>query len=151
MNKKPHFRGQSLAEFALTLPFLLLILMMIFDLGRAVYYFSAINHAAHEGVRYGSVSYEKGQEDLIEARVREAATGIGDAIQFGSDSPCVAFDTYDRAHLKVDIQYFFEPVTPLVATFVGNGQTVGLDVDSTMMIEYYIPQGDTNQYTPCSP
>lgn len=41
--------GQSLVEFAIVLPVLLLLVVMIFDLGRAVYYSSAIHNAAREG------------------------------------------------------------------------------------------------------
>jgi Flp pilus assembly protein TadG len=44
-------RGQSLVEFALVIPIFLLVLMGIFDLGRAVYYSSTINNAAKEAAR----------------------------------------------------------------------------------------------------
>ncbi len=41
--------GQSLVEFAILLPVFLLIVVVIFDLGRAVYYYSVIFNAAREG------------------------------------------------------------------------------------------------------
>ena len=49
--------GQNLLEFALTLPLLLLLIMGIFDLGRGIYYYSAIHNAAREGARYGAVNH----------------------------------------------------------------------------------------------
>jgi Flp pilus assembly protein TadG len=51
-------RGQSLVEFAFILPAFLLLSIIIFDLGRGVYYYSAIHNAAREGARYGSVNKE---------------------------------------------------------------------------------------------
>lgn len=47
-------RGQTLLEFALMLPFLMLLSVGIVDVGRAIYYTIAINNAAAAGVEYGS-------------------------------------------------------------------------------------------------
>jgi Flp pilus assembly protein TadG len=44
--------GQSLVEFALVLPVLILILYGIFDLGRAFYVLVTISNASREGARY---------------------------------------------------------------------------------------------------
>ena len=56
---KPHWRGrsegQALVEFALVLPILILLLVGIFDFGRAVYAFNTVNNAAREGVRLAIV------------------------------------------------------------------------------------------------
>lgn len=46
--------GQSLVEFALTLPLLMLILLGVLDLGRLFFAYIAINNAAREGARYGA-------------------------------------------------------------------------------------------------
>lgn len=43
--------SQALIEFALVSPVLLLLLFGIVDIGRAVFYFDTINHAAREGAR----------------------------------------------------------------------------------------------------
>ena len=48
-------RGQALVEFALVLPILILLLVGIFDFGRAVYAFNTVNNAAREGVRLAIV------------------------------------------------------------------------------------------------
>lgn len=48
-------RGQALVEFALALPILILLLLGIFDLGRAVYAFNTVNNAAREAARLGIV------------------------------------------------------------------------------------------------
>jgi hypothetical protein len=48
-------QGQSLLEFALILPILILVLVGVFDLGRALFALITINNAAREGARYGTV------------------------------------------------------------------------------------------------
>jgi hypothetical protein len=47
----PRQRSQALIEFALISPVLLLLLFGIVDIGRAVFYYDTINHAAREGAR----------------------------------------------------------------------------------------------------
>lgn len=44
-------RSQALIEFALVSPVLLLLLFGIIDIGRAVFYYDTVNHAAREGAR----------------------------------------------------------------------------------------------------
>ena len=47
--------GQSMVEFALILPFFVLFLVGIFDLGRAFFSFITITNAAREGARYATL------------------------------------------------------------------------------------------------
>lgn len=44
-------QSQALIEFALVSPVLLLLIFGIIDLGRAVFYYDTLNHAAREGAR----------------------------------------------------------------------------------------------------
>lgn len=44
-------RAQALIEFALVSPVLLLLLFGIVDIGRAIFYYDTLNHAAREGAR----------------------------------------------------------------------------------------------------
>jgi hypothetical protein len=44
-------RSQALIEFALVSPVLLLLLFGIVDIGRAIFYYDTISHAAREGAR----------------------------------------------------------------------------------------------------
>ena len=44
-------QSQALIEFALVSPVLLLLLFGIVDIGRAVFYYDTVNHAAREGAR----------------------------------------------------------------------------------------------------
>jgi Flp pilus assembly protein TadG len=53
--KRDQPRGQALVEFALVVPLLILLLMGIFDFGRAIYAFNTVNNAAREAVRLAIV------------------------------------------------------------------------------------------------
>lgn len=44
-------RSQALIEFALVSPLLLLLIFGVIDLGRGVFYYDTLNHAAREGAR----------------------------------------------------------------------------------------------------
>ena len=44
-------RSQALIEFALVSPVLLLLLFGVIDMGRAIFYYDTLNHAAREGAR----------------------------------------------------------------------------------------------------
>jgi TadE-like protein len=52
VGRKTNFqKSQALIEFALVSPVLLLLLFGIIDIGRAIFYYDTLNHAAREGAR----------------------------------------------------------------------------------------------------
>lgn len=51
MRNSSQQRSQALIEFALVSPVLLLLIFGVIDIGRAIFYYDTINHAAREGVR----------------------------------------------------------------------------------------------------
>jgi hypothetical protein len=55
MKRRDGTRGQSLVEFALTLPIFLLLLVSVFDLGHVVWANNAISTAAREAARFAVV------------------------------------------------------------------------------------------------
>src|ERR1700739_3321476 len=57
MTNFPHKRrdsGQSLLEFALMAPFLLLLMTGVVEIGRVIFYTVAVNNAATAGAQFGS-------------------------------------------------------------------------------------------------
>lgn len=46
-------KGQSLVEFGLALPILMLLILGIIEMGRLIYTYSAVTTASREGARYG--------------------------------------------------------------------------------------------------
>lgn len=113
--------GQELVEFALVLIIFLVVLMVIFDMGRAVYYYSSIHNAAREGARYGITDQNAGN---IQAIARSVVTGL-------DIDPVVGF-TEDTVTVVVD--YEFTPVTPVLNLFAGEN-TITLHTQATMRIE----------------
>jgi hypothetical protein len=63
-------QGQSLVEFALILPLMVLIVIGIFDLGRAFFAYIAISNAAREGARVYTFSPKTTTRADIYAAVR---------------------------------------------------------------------------------
>jgi hypothetical protein len=57
-------RGQSLVEFALLLPLMLLIITGLFDVARAVWEENTLSYAAREGTRFAIVHGSNGQGPL---------------------------------------------------------------------------------------
>jgi hypothetical protein len=55
MNQNRRITAQSLIEFALLLPLLFILIMGLFDVGRAIFFFSVLNTAAREGTRFAIV------------------------------------------------------------------------------------------------
>jgi Flp pilus assembly protein TadG len=118
-------RGQTLVEYALMLPLMLLILVMLFDLGRAVYYYSVIHNAAREGARLGIITPTA--TGNIELAARELAIGLD------PDELSVA-SAYSNGTIRVIVTYAFEPATPIVANFLDGGM-ITLESRSTMRVE----------------
>jgi len=103
-------RGNSLAEFALIIPVLLVIVIAILDFGRVIYAYSVVTNCAREGARYGVIS---GHEDAgIIARVHEAAVAL-DRSQMTIDI------TRTVTTIKVEVGYNFELIVPMIAQVIG--------------------------------
>ncbi len=120
-------RGDSLAEFALIIPVLLLIVIAILDFGRAIYAYSVVSNSAREGARYGVI---EGHTDAgIETRVRESAVGL-DQSQFTRIDVTRTITT-----VNVVVGYNFELITPLVAQVIGRS-SIPLASSATMYTGY---------------
>jgi hypothetical protein len=145
-------RGQSLVEFALILPVFLLLLFGLFDMGRAVYYWSTINNAAREAARElivdqtfvmqsGLPLYTHARDVALQHSV---AVGVQDAdvmIDFRDPDTLETPDTCeipDPTHIRlgcfaiVEIDYTFTPATPVISQLVG---TLTLHGESRFAVE----------------
>ena len=125
-------QGQALVEFSLVLIPFLILLMAVFDLGRAIYMMNGTAEAAREIARVTSVHPWSGTRDLgnssqaqdVIATQRGLIPGL--SIAPSTDITCVdVTDTVvpdaqcDRADrfVKVRVQATFTPITPLVSMF----------------------------------
>jgi Flp pilus assembly protein TadG len=110
-------RGQTLVEFALLVPVFLFLAVVIFDFGRAVYYYSAIHNAAREGARYGAI--HPNETEAMKEKAVNYAIGLGitpDNVIAKSG----VFDLYEQEAYTVTVivKYCFVPVTPIVGEFI---------------------------------
>lgn len=131
MKNRQGFRAQELVEYALTLPLFLLIVMGIFDLGRAVFYYSVINNSAREGARYGSIHLEDvGIENAICNLVVNRSVGLN----LACDDVTTVFD-FAAGNVQVSVLYDFVPVSGIITRIFGF-VTVPISTSSIMQLEY---------------
>ncbi|MDY6992694.1 MAG: TadE family protein [Pseudomonadota bacterium] len=130
--------GQTLVEFTLVLPLLFILVMGLFDIGRAVFYYAVINTAAREGTRYAVVqpncdylsnpgdcdgyyldSYPlnctNAQSIANQKICQEIGTKLFDITELSSSTITIDHfpsGTDDATIVSVDIDIWFEPVTP---------------------------------------
>lgn len=123
-------RGQSLMEFALVLPLILLIVMGILDLGWAVYARNTISNAAREGARTGII-YSASDAQIC-ADVQASAAGLGLTCSQISIDPSPA-RTFGKP-ITITVAYTYTARTPIIGQFVtGNG--LALTASSSMLVE----------------
>ncbi len=131
--------GQSLVEMALLLPLLLVLSVVTIDLGRGVYYYSAIYNAAREGARYGIINPE--DTTGINNAARRLTVGLNQGQLH--INPCECGKTCIAATscpvgakniIHVEVTYTFQLVTPLANLVLGTN-SFPLKSTSMMVIE----------------
>lgn len=122
-------RGQSLMEFAVLTPVLLMFLLLAADFGRAFTAYIAISGAAREGASYGS-------DSLVQATSTGAisAAALADAPTIWGTAPTVSSttgtDAYGYTYVQVTVNYTFTPLTalPPIPSSVAMTRTVRMRV-----------------------
>lgn len=113
--------GQSVTEMALVLPIMLFLVYGVFELGRVVFIFSALNNATREAARFGAATgLSDGTPSFLNcAAIRRAARESAFLANLNDSDIQIAYDT---------------PVSSTMTIFARCGET-GLDPDD-------IRQGD---------
>lgn len=141
-------RGQALVEFALVVPLLLLLIVIVIDFGRALYVQTAIQNGAREGARFGSVhpqwvdnatpglSNPDPNNVKYRASTEPAATVPSTNVTVtctnaGVTESCTVAGSGHRIDVRVTAT--FTPITPLISNIVGTNLT--LAGDTVMVIE----------------
>lgn len=118
--------GQDLVEYAIALPIMLLFLMVVLDLGRVVYVYSALHNSVRDGARFGIINPTDAFG--IETVVRAKAVGLDPA------ELTVFVVQPDLQTIQVRATYQFTAVTPIIDTLVGSNQWV-VGSQATMRVE----------------
>jgi Flp pilus assembly protein TadG len=140
-------RGQALVEFSLVIPLFLLLLVTLFDAGRAVFAYNTLTNAAREGARIAIVNQDvpaiiaraKAQTQIVELNDPSVSVAF---YQMKSDGTA---DTARPCNLVavgclavVSFEATYQPITPMVANlFFRNGVT--FTAKSVLSVEYRCP------------
>jgi len=132
--------GQAMLEFALVLPFILLLIILFIEFGRVVYYNTALNNAVRDGARFATVEqFSDSDQRLTEVRQRVMRYAIWLPLSSGdiqlycdldagdTDNPCEDFVT-----VQADAE--IAPIVALVAHLFGAGTSYDLAAQSTMQM-----------------
>jgi Flp pilus assembly protein TadG len=123
--------GASAVEFALVLPVLVLLLFGIAQFGITFSQWLAIEHAAREGARWGSLGYDS---VAVTSKVLAAAPGLNAADVAISVTPA---DPAENQGDPVTVTVAYPtPVLPLMESVFGNpGPTFTLTARAVQLIE----------------
>ncbi len=135
---QPDQRGIAAVEFALVVPFLVLLLMGIFDLGWAVYAHNTVALAAREGARVGIICTKTDAD--IRAQVKRVSNGLrltdGQIVIVNpAGTPCRGGVRASGGPVKVTVNYTYHPVTPLIAGIIGGSGTLSVSSQASMVVE----------------
>jgi Flp pilus assembly protein TadG len=142
-----HYRGQALVEFALVIPLFLLLLVAIFDLGRAVFAWNTLSNAAREGARIAIVNQYK-PSIVARAKAETAIVELNDPsvnVDFYQVNADGTPDTSRQCALVavgclavVSFEATYQPITPIIGNIVfKNGVT--FTARSVLSVEYSCP------------
>lgn len=143
--------GQSLVEFALLIPIFLLLLIAIFDLGRAVFSYNSVTNAAREGARLAIVNQSVASIVLRatsqSAIAETAAPNV--TVQFRKVLPSADYTTNPSCTTLaldcvaiVTFETTYSPITPFVSSILfRNGVT--LRATSIEQVEFVCPNTTT--------
>jgi Flp pilus assembly protein TadG len=139
-----------MVEFALVIPIFLLLLVAIFDLGRAVFAYNTLTNAAREGARMAAVNQDqasivlraKNSTSIVELNDPSVTVGYFQENADGSrGAACPLPGTTSIAVgclAVVSFEATYQPITPLISNIVfKNGVT--FTAQSVFSVEYSCP------------
>jgi hypothetical protein len=89
-------RGQSMLEFSMVLPILMLVIFGLLEVGRAVFMYAAVTNASREAVRYAT-AYGVDESNVLHyqncAEIRNTAKRVGFLLPLKDDNIVIKYDT----------------------------------------------------------
>jgi PKD repeat protein len=147
LRRRRRSRGQSLVEFALIAPILLVFLATVLDLGRIYYANISLLNAAREGAFQASKTPNSFDDDQP---CNTTTNLIVCRVQLESKGSMVSIDTSDidvscsksgcpleaDSTVTVEVRGQFQLITPILG-FIFGGQTIDINTSATTQIEYF--------------
>jgi Flp pilus assembly protein TadG len=126
-------RAQSLVEFALIAPILILLAMAVWDGGSALREQVVLQQAARDGARVATTSYGGAQQSVVQDAVLTSATDLPTL----SATANYLTITSDPQSVTVRLQYAHQLITPVLRQLWSGGRgTLMLSASAT----FYLPQ-----------
>lgn len=122
-------KGQSLTEFALLVPLLLLLICGIIDFGRILFTYMHLNLATQEAVRLGGLG--KGDTEISEFAKNYVIVGTAEDLEV-TISPSEEFRDSGE-YVTVILKSSFQPVTPFLTYLLPDSYKI--TTDSTIRVE----------------
>jgi len=139
--------GQALVEFSLIIPLFLLLLVGLFDLGRAVFAYNTLTNAAREGARIAIVNQYK-PSIIQHAKNSTAIVELNDPsvqVDFYQTNTDGTADTSRPCALVavgclavVSFEATYQPMTPIISNIVFK-DGVDFKATSVLSVEYSCP------------
>lgn len=150
-------RGQSLVEFALVFPIAILVLMAVFDVGRAVFAYNGLTNAAREGARMAAVNQDPAK---IKQRVQAMTFGTGvtnlasaNFVRFHRDGPNLTTPTSNPVCPSgtmaigcvaiVLAESDWRAITPVIGQIIG---PITFRAESQVPVEFVCPNPNIPAY-----
>lgn len=148
-------RGQSLVEFALVFPIAILLLVAVFDVGRAVFAYNGLTNAAREGARLAAVNQDPA---LIKQRVQEMTFGTGvtnladpNFVRFFKETPNLTTPTSNPVCTTMAVgcvaivvaESDWRAITPVIGQIIGPITFTGR---SEVPVEFVCPNPNISAY-----
>ena len=151
---KPRSWGQALAEFALIMPVLFLLIFALLDLGRAVYVYNTLANAARQGARVAAVNQNASGGGNCDPLDRTQWSIVACVLQAGVSIPVQRTDIDIQYHdtgtgtscadreldppcvVSVTVSQEYVPLTPLIGDILG---PIHLESTSEMPVESWFP------------
>jgi Flp pilus assembly protein TadG len=122
-------KGQSMVEFALVLPMLIVLLVGIFEFGQIFNAYLQINHASREGARTGAL---RGTDTEIVQTVSDSSPTLDSTLMTVTITPNESSRTRGES-VEVQVEYDYHVVIGLIGDIISNN--VNLTTQTTMRIE----------------
>jgi hypothetical protein len=149
--KRKTSRGQALVEFSLVIPIFLLLLVGLFDLGRAVFAYNTLTNAAREGARLAIVNQDeasiiqhaKNASAVVELNVPNVEVDFWQTNNDGTPDLATPCDLVANGCMAVvTFEATYQPITPIISNIIfGNGVT--FKAKSILSVEFFCPNATT--------
>jgi hypothetical protein len=120
-------RGQSLAEFAMTVPMALLMVLFGLDFGRVFLGWVALNQAAREAANYAAMNpeawtlpYNLAAQSEYARLVTTETSNINCTLDTPLPDPTFPNGTGIGAPVNVELHCSFSLITPIIGVLIGN-------------------------------